>query len=175
MKSPHKPMSRGFTLVELLVVIAIVAVLATLSFVGSRRFIENGKKVQAMAQFRDFQTGLALFETDYTKPPIPKSKRDTGWDTIYGDPGGNYTTQFLVSALAGEDKDYPYKGNAAYDTIVVKRIDDNTYEGTLKGKGKATMTSRNVISKDGKTRTQTQTGTDAQGKAINNTVVYDRQ
>ena len=114
MKSPHKPMSRGFTLVELLVVIAIVAVLATLSFVGSRRFIENGKKVQAMAQFRDFQTGLALFETDYTKPPIPKSKRDTGWDTIYGDPGGNYTTQFLVSALAGEDKDYPYKGNETF-------------------------------------------------------------
>lgn len=52
---------------------------------------------------------------------------------------------------------------------------DNTYEASLKGKGKATMTSRNVVSKDGRTRTQTQTGTDAQGKAIHNTIVYDRQ
>lgn len=109
--NPHqKPKAGGFTLVELLVVIAIIATLAMLSFAGARRFIESGRKVQAMAQFRDFQVGMAMFENDYTKPPIPQSKRDTGWDTIYGDPGGNYTTQFLVSALAGEDKDYPYGG-----------------------------------------------------------------
>jgi prepilin-type N-terminal cleavage/methylation domain-containing protein len=101
---------RGFTLVELLVVITIIVVLAALSFLGARRFIEKGQKVQAMAQFKDFQIGMTMFEADYTKPPIPQSKRDTGWDTIYGDPGGNYTTQFLVSALAGEDKDYPYGG-----------------------------------------------------------------
>ncbi len=102
--------ARGFTLVELLVVIAIVIVLAVLSTVGANRFIENGRKVKAMAQFRDFQVGMSLFEGDYQKPPIPQSKRDTGWDTIYGDPGGNYSNGFLVSALAGEDKDYPYKG-----------------------------------------------------------------
>lgn len=103
---------KGFTLVELLVVIAIVATLAALSVLGANRFIDSGRKVQALAQFRDFATGMALFENDYTKPPIPQSKRDTGWDTIYGDPGGNYSTQFLVSALAGEDKDYPYKGES---------------------------------------------------------------
>lgn len=100
----------GFTLVELLVVILIIAVLAVLVTAGANRFIENSRKVKAMAQFRDFQVGMTLFEGDYQKPPIPKSKRDTGWDTIYGDPGGNYTTQFLISALAGEDKDFPYKG-----------------------------------------------------------------
>lgn len=101
---------KGFTLVELLVVITIIAALAFLIFAGASRLIENGRKVKALAQFRDFQVGMSLFEVDYLKPPIPKSKRDTGWDTIYGDPGGNYSTQFLVSALAGEDKDYPYKG-----------------------------------------------------------------
>lgn len=104
------PLARGFTLVELLVVIAIVVVLATLVTLGANRFIEGGRKVQAMAQFRDFQVGLSLFESDYQKPPIPQSKRDTGYDTIYGDPNGTYGTQFLVSALAGEDKDYPYVG-----------------------------------------------------------------
>jgi prepilin-type N-terminal cleavage/methylation domain-containing protein len=100
----------GFTLVELLVVILIIVVMAVLVAAGASRFIENGRKVKAMAQFRDFQVGMSLFETDHMKPPIPQSKRDTGWDTIYGDPGGNYTNQFLVAALAGEDKDFPYKG-----------------------------------------------------------------
>ena len=102
--------SRGFTLVELLIVIAIVLVLAVLITAGTSRVIENSRKVKAMSQFRDFQVGIGLFEVDYQKPPIPKSKRDTGWDTIYGDPGGTYSTQFLVSALAGEDKDFPYIG-----------------------------------------------------------------
>jgi prepilin-type N-terminal cleavage/methylation domain-containing protein len=102
----------GFTLVELLVVILIVVVLAVLVTAGTNRVIENSRKVKAMAQFRDFQVGLSLFEGDYMKPPIPKSKRDTGWDTIYGDPGGTYSTQFLVSALAGEDKDFPYVGES---------------------------------------------------------------
>jgi prepilin-type N-terminal cleavage/methylation domain-containing protein len=97
----------GFTLVELLVVILIIVVMAVLVAAGARRFIENGRKVKAMAQFRDFQVGMSLFETDYNKPPIPQSKRDTGWDTIYGDPGGNYTNQFLVAALAGETRTSP--------------------------------------------------------------------
>ncbi len=103
-------MRGGFTLVETLVVILILLTLAVLITAGTQRFIESGRKVRAMAQFRDFQVGMTLFEGDYMKPPIPRSKRDTGWDTIYGDPGGNYSTQFLVSALAGEDKDFPYKG-----------------------------------------------------------------
>lgn len=107
-QNPRKRVA-GFTLVELLVVIAIIAVLAVLSFFGATRFIEKGRTVQALAQFRDFEVGMKMFELDYTKPPIPQTKRDTGWDTIYGDPGGSYSNQFLVSALAGEDKDFPYK------------------------------------------------------------------
>ena len=102
--------SRGFTLVELLVVILIIIVMAALVTIGTNRFVENGRKVKAMAQFRDFQVGMSLFEGDYQKPPIPQSKRDTGWDTIYGDPGGKYSNQFLISALAGENKDFPYVG-----------------------------------------------------------------
>jgi type II secretory pathway pseudopilin PulG len=92
-----------------MIVILIIVVLAVLVVAGANRFMEKGRKVRAMAQFRDFQVGMTLFEGDYQKPPIPKSKRDTGWDTIYGDFGGNYSNQFLVSALAGEDKDFPYK------------------------------------------------------------------
>jgi len=37
-----------------------------------------------------------------------------------------------------------------------------------------TLTAKVVYSPDGKTRTTTQTGTDAQGKAVNNTIVYEK-
>ena len=111
----HPQSAKGFTLVELLVVITIVAVLALISFMGASRFIEKGRKVQAMAQFRDFEVGMTMFVADYQKPPTPQSKLDTGWDTIYGD-GGNYTNQFLISALAGEDKDYPFKSGETFSS-----------------------------------------------------------
>jgi prepilin-type N-terminal cleavage/methylation domain-containing protein len=104
----------AFTLVELLVVIAIIGVLATLSFLGTNRMIENGRKVKCLAQFRDFNVGMTLFEGDYQKPPIPANKKDNGYDTIYGDPNPLYHNDFLVSVLAGEDKDYPYKGDVSF-------------------------------------------------------------
>ena len=74
-----------------------------------------------------------------------------------------------------DGKDYPWKGNLNADMISLKRIDDNTYEAVWKLKGKQTIVSKTVVSSDGKTRTSTQTGTDAQGRKVNNTVVYDKQ
>jgi prepilin-type N-terminal cleavage/methylation domain-containing protein len=100
----------GFTLMEMLVVIVIIAALAVLMMAGTRRLIENGRKVKCLAQFRDFQVGMALFEGDYQKPPVPENKKTYGWDVIYGNPNGLYQNSFLVSVLAGEDKNYPYSG-----------------------------------------------------------------
>jgi prepilin-type N-terminal cleavage/methylation domain-containing protein len=98
----------GFTLIEILIVIAIIAVLALVAVVGSKGFVEKGRKVQVMAQFRDFEVGLKMYENDYNRPPIPESKRAEGYDTMYGDPGGLYSTSILVVPLAGMKKeDFP--------------------------------------------------------------------
>lgn len=124
---------------------------------------------------------LNVAKSTYSPGPAPQSgtAKLEAWDgglksTSDGvDADGKPTHNEFAAKFDG--KDHPYKGSASYDTISVKRIDDYSYEGVLKKQGKVMLTSKNVISKDGKTRTQTQTGTDAQGRAVNNTVVWDRQ
>jgi hypothetical protein len=74
-----------------------------------------------------------------------------------------------------DGKDYAFSGNPDADTISYKRIDDHTVEATLKKGGKVVQRVTVVVSHDGKTRTLNQTGNDAQGRAISNTVVFDRQ
>jgi hypothetical protein len=85
-----------------------------------------------------------------------------------------YTAKF-------DGKDYPWKGTIAgrpnpdVDAVTWKRIDDYTYETTNKLKGQPLTTNRIVIARDGKTRTNTVTGKNAQGQTINNVVVYEKQ
>jgi hypothetical protein len=81
---------------------------------------------------------------------------------------GGYVSKF-------DGKDVPWEGNPNADTAAPKKIDDNSYENTWKKAGKATVVAKVVGSNDGKTLTGNQTGTDANGQAVNNTEVYDRQ
>ena len=73
-----------------------------------------------------------------------------------------------------DGKEYPYKTALVDGMISIKRIDDLRSEAAIKG-GKASMTSKAVISKDGKTRTLTTTGTNAEGKPVRTVAVYDKQ
>ena len=85
-----------------------------------------------------------------------------------------YTVKF-------DGKDYPEKPmldgkpnpNGA-DMISTKKIDDNTYEATTKQKGKVLAVTKNVISKDGKTRTATAAGKNGEGQTVNNTIVWEK-
>ena len=61
------------------------------------------------------------------------------------------------------------------DAAAWKKIDDYTYENVAKLKGQTLTTTRITISKDGKTRTNTVTGKNAQGQAVNNVIVFDKQ
>ena len=45
-----------------------------------------------------------------------------------------------------------------WETITLKRIDDYTWEATLRRAGKVVTTTKNVVSRDGKTMTQTVNG-----------------
>ena len=73
-----------------------------------------------------------------------------------------------------DGKDNPVEGDPNRDTAALKKIDDYTIEISNKKAGKPTTTIRTVFSKDGKTRTQTVKGTNAQGVKVNNMVVYEK-
>jgi hypothetical protein len=74
-----------------------------------------------------------------------------------------------------DGNDYPVTGDPNSDARSLKKIDAHTLELTVKKGGNITMTGRIVVSADGKSRTVTTSGTDATGKKITSTAVYDKQ
>jgi hypothetical protein len=74
-----------------------------------------------------------------------------------------------------DGKDYPLVGDPGADARAIKMVDAHHYTGTNKKDGKPTSTATIVISADGKTRTVTIQSTDASGKKVSATFVYDKQ
>ena len=91
--------------------------------------------------------------------------------------GVNAEGKEMQSTYTGsyDGKDFPITGNPDADTVAVKRINDSTFEATLKKAGKVVSTSTRTISKDGKVMTVKTKGTNAKGEKINNTLVFDKQ
>jgi hypothetical protein len=73
-----------------------------------------------------------------------------------------------------DGKPYPITGSETADTVMLKRVDANTSERTDSKGGKAVQTLVRVVSKDGKTMTVTVKGSNAQGQAVNNVVVFEK-
>jgi len=74
-----------------------------------------------------------------------------------------------------DGKDYPVTGDPTSDTRSYKQVDANTLKFTVKQNGKVTTNGRVVVSADGKSRTVTVNGTDAEGKKFKSVAVYDKQ
>lgn len=74
-----------------------------------------------------------------------------------------------------DGKDYPATGVPNADSVSVKRLKAGGIETQQKKGGQVLMTIKTVVSKDGKTRTSTWKGKDAQGRDVNNVVVFDKQ
>ena len=130
---------------------------------------------------------LNVAKSKYSPGPAPQSNT-VKFDAIDGgiklvadgsDSQGRKTHNEYTAKFDG--KDYPTKPmldgkpnpNAA-DSVSYKKIDDYTYEVTAKLKGKTLNVARHSISKDGKTRTITTTGTNAQGQKLNDMTVFEK-
>jgi hypothetical protein len=74
-----------------------------------------------------------------------------------------------------DEKDYAVTGDPTSDMRSYKTVDTRTLTFENKKEGKVVLTGRIVISKDGKSRTVTTSGTDADGKKVESVAVYDKQ
>jgi len=74
-----------------------------------------------------------------------------------------------------DGKFYPVTGDPTSDTRSYKQLGARTLSFTAKQGNKVTLTGRVVVSTNGKIRTVTTTATDAKGKKVNSTAVYDKQ
>ena len=74
-----------------------------------------------------------------------------------------------------DGKDYPVTGDPSGDTRSYRKIGDSTLEFVGKRGGKVTVIGRVSHSADGKIRTVTSRVTDAKGKKIKSTAIYDKQ
>ena len=84
---------------------------------------------------------------------------------------GKSTTVNISANYDG--KDYPVTGSSLYDAIALKRIDDQTTEGTMMHAGKVVASTHREISRDG--RTMTMTFKTLNEPRINNKAVYEKQ
>ena len=73
-----------------------------------------------------------------------------------------------------DGKSYKATGNLAWDSAAYKVVNDYTNDITTWKKGKVAWTGRITVSKDGKSRTVTVNGTDANGKKFTSKAVYDK-
>ena len=122
-----------------------------------------------------------IAKSKYDPGPPPKGPNYSKLEAIDGglkftNDGVNAEGKPTHSEWSGkfDGKDNPVKGDPARDTAALKKIDDHTFEITNKKDGKVVGVIRAVFSRDGKTRTQTGQGTNAQGVKTNNTVVYEK-
>lgn len=92
----------GYTLTELLVVIVIIAVLAAIILGGVSKAMNRARRVTCASLMKTAASGLTNYMADnYGKTPAPPTKKV--WDAIYGDPGGLYSTEWVLSVLLGSD------------------------------------------------------------------------
>jgi hypothetical protein len=140
--------------------------------------------VRVSAQASDARIGtwkLNVAKSKYSPGPAPQSltvkveaagegeKATTEGVNADGTPTmTQYTANF-------DGKDSPLIGSQNADKVSLKRIDARTTERTDKKGDKVVQTLTRVVSQDGKTMTVTVKGTNAQGQAVDNVVVFEKQ
>jgi hypothetical protein len=114
----------------------------------------------------------------------PAIQAETNQVEPYGGNGIKLTAQItradgakVTESYAGtfDGKEFSVGGDPNVDAAYLKRIDSHTMERINKKAGKPTTTMKYVVSKDGKTKTVTITGSTAQGQPVNTVLVFEKQ
>jgi hypothetical protein len=137
----------------------------------------------------DVQTGtwkVNVAKSHYKTAPAPQSQ------VVTIVPEGKDGVKVMVNAVNSKGEKSTIEYAAQYDgkeyprtetgagavpgqTVTLKRIDDHTVERIAWLKGKKLVTEKWEISRDGKTRTVTQSGAGPDGKPVDNVIFYEKQ
>ncbi len=74
-----------------------------------------------------------------------------------------------------DGKDYPVKGESAYDTRAYTKINDHTLNMTIKKDGKVVASGTITVSADGKSRMVKTSATDPKVMGMDQAAVYDKK
>jgi hypothetical protein len=88
------------------------------------------------------------------------------------DKDGKSTHSVWVGKFDG--KAYPVKGNLPYNSVAYRVVNDRTNDITAMKDGKIGWTGQITVAADGKSRTVTINGTDANGKKFKGKAIYDK-
>ena len=125
---------------------------------------------------------LNLSKSTFSPGPPPKSRTRTYTQNGDGlkfvsagvNPDGSASVPISYAAHF-DGKDYPNVGNPGVDMVTITMVGASTMDETFKKGGKVTGVRRYTVSKDGKTMTSWQGGTNAAGLPLSNFVVFDKQ
>jgi hypothetical protein len=124
---------------------------------------------------------LNVGKSKYTPGPTPKEQTSVysaaGQGIKVATKGTSADGKPTATEFTGnfDGRDHPVTGNPDWDAVSLKRVDSQTIEFTRKKGGKSVQTATSVVSKDGKTRTVTTAGVNAQGQKINTVGVYEKK
>ncbi|MFL6449443.1 MAG: hypothetical protein ACJ746_17430 [Bryobacteraceae bacterium] len=124
---------------------------------------------------------LNMAQSKFSPGPAPQSvtttyTEDGGWVVSKSEGLGSDGKPFNVeNRLKTDGNEYPYLSPWGKGTIVIQQANPYHWTSVVKLDSGHTLTSKGVISQDGRTRTVTTTGTNAKGEKVNSVTVSERQ
>jgi hypothetical protein len=149
----------------ILLTVAVCLIAVAVSFAGNPN-IGVWKLNEAKSKFppNAVKNNTVAYEADGDSIKVTVDGVDAAGKPIHNEWTGKF-----------DGKQYPLTGDPTADTRSYKMVDEHTTELTNKKDGKVTLSGRIVISADGKSRTITVSGTDAEGKKLKYSAAYDKQ
>jgi hypothetical protein len=149
----------------ILLTVAVCLIAVAVSFAGNPN-IGVWKLNEAKSKFpaNAVKNNTVAYEADGDSIKVTVDGVDAAGKPIHNEWTGKF-----------DGKQYPLTGDHTADTRSYKMVDEHTTELTNKKDGKVTLSGRIVISADGKSRTITVSGTDAEGKKLKYSAAYDKQ
>ena len=147
--------------------------------VGAILAIGTGTALAADAVVGTWKLNVA--KSTFSPGPAPKSQT-----RVYSESAQGMTVIVKTTAADGKEssttltfkedgKPYPESGSPEFDMVAVTRVDGFTVRANQMKAGATVSTAVRTVSKDGKTLTFAQKGTNASGAKYDNVSVYDRQ